>query len=272
MRDVLIHIHDFRNHTRAAEFGIQLAAKSNAAATAVYVCPGPAYAAPTFAPELLAAIMENTRELVREALQAGDAFVAWAASMGAARCQWLVAQGDTTDALVQAGTRHGLIVLDHGSAARDASFDPAGVILKAAVPCIVVPRPAMRTTLFARIAIGWNGSPEAMRALYAALPFLKGARVLLLRGEERDRYPGVQWNPPFDIDAYLEERDIEVERKSIDARPDEVGAALLAEAAKFRADLLVMGAYGRSRFSEWMLGGATRHVLARADIPVLLRH
>jgi nucleotide-binding universal stress UspA family protein len=41
---------------------------------------------------------------------------------------------------------------------------------------------------------------------------------------------------------------------------------------KFRADMLVMGAYGRSRFSEWMLGGATRHVLTWADIPVLMRH
>lgn len=38
------------------------------------------------------------------------------------------------------------------------------------------------------------------------------------------------------------------------------------------AELLVMGAYGCSRFSEWVLGGATRHVLAWAKLPVLLRH
>ena len=51
------------------------------------------------------------------------------------------------------------------------------------------------------------------------------------------------------------------------ARPD---ARLLEEAARVRADLLVMGAYGRSRLSEWAFGGATRQVLHGASLPVLL--
>jgi nucleotide-binding universal stress UspA family protein len=33
-----------------------------------------------------------------------------------------------------------------------------------------------------------------------------------------------------------------------------------------------MGAYGRTRFSEWVFGGATRQVVAEAELPVLLRH
>ncbi len=51
-----------------------------------------------------------------------------------------------------------------------------------------------------------------------------------------------------------------------------LGEALLEEAAKAEADLLVMGAYGHSRLREMVLGGVTRSVLSDADIPVFLMH
>jgi nucleotide-binding universal stress UspA family protein len=93
-----------------------------------------------------------------------------------------------------------------------------------------------------------------------------------MRGEERDKYPGLEWEPPFNIMDYLRRHGVTAEQRTIHAKHDDVGQVLLDEAMKFRADMLVMGAYGRSRFSEWMLGGATRHVLTWADIPVLMRH
>jgi nucleotide-binding universal stress UspA family protein len=51
-----------------------------------------------------------------------------------------------------------------------------------------------------------------------------------------------------------------------------IGAALIAEAHRVDADLLVMGARGRGRTAHHGLAGATREVLALADLPVLLRH
>ena len=48
--------------------------------------------------------------------------------------------------------------------------------------------------------------------------------------------------------------------------------ALLNEVEKTEADLLVMGGYGHSRFREWVLGGATRDILTRAEMPVLIAH
>ncbi|MCB1577287.1 MAG: universal stress protein, partial [Xanthomonadales bacterium] len=53
---------------------------------------------------------------------------------------------------------------------------------------------------------------------------------------------------------------------------DEAGVRLLDECAALSADLLIMGMYGRGRFSEWIVGGATRHVLQHATLPVLLCH
>ena len=49
-------------------------------------------------------------------------------------------------------------------------------------------------------------------------------------------------------------------------------AALLNEARRLAADLVVMGGYGHSRFREFVLGGATRHMLDHADVPVMMSH
>ncbi len=60
--------------------------------------------------------------------------------------------------------------------------------------------------------------------------------------------------------------------RRIHATPHEAGAALLREATSIGADLLVMGAYGHSRTRERVFGGATRHVLRHARVPVLMEH
>ncbi|NKB16413.1 MAG: universal stress protein [Sphingomonadales bacterium] len=52
----------------------------------------------------------------------------------------------------------------------------------------------------------------------------------------------------------------------------EAGAELLAQVGKHDCDLLVMGCYGHSRLREFILGGATRHVLQHATVPVLMSH
>ena len=55
-------------------------------------------------------------------------------------------------------------------------------------------------------------------------------------------------------------------------RDNDVGMTLIAEARRFKADLIVMGAYGHSRVREWLLGGATYTVLHKAPIPLLIAH
>ena len=66
--------------------------------------------------------------------------------------------------------------------------------------------------------------------------------------------------------------DSEAERVNIAADSEHAGATILAQAERVSADLLVLGAYGRTRFSEWFLGGVTRHVLQHARLPLLMRH
>jgi nucleotide-binding universal stress UspA family protein len=53
---------------------------------------------------------------------------------------------------------------------------------------------------------------------------------------------------------------------------DDAGEAILKLAKDNKSDLIVMGAFGRSRFREWILGGATRHVLENMTVPVFMAH
>jgi nucleotide-binding universal stress UspA family protein len=274
MKDILIHARDYQEHTPAVVFGVRLAATLGASATALYACPRPMYFSPAVYPSAITVFMENALELVKNAVQARPAFERWAASQGVPNTEWVVAQGSASDALMQASTRHDLLVLDHPANDQGSPWEIPGLILRMGVPCIVLPQAeATHERPIQRVALAWNGSPEAMRAIHAARPLLKGRQVLLLWGAaERDIDHGVEWDPPFHILQYLQRHGIEAEERMIAAKHDDVGTVLLDAATKFGADLLVMGAYGRNRFSEWWLGGATRHVLAWADIPVLFRH
>ena len=72
--------------------------------------------------------------------------------------------------------------------------------------------------------------------------------------------------------AYLMHHGIAAKLHCMSALADEAGKNLLQKAHEVRANLLVMGAYGHSRIRERVFGGATRHVMANADIPVFLQH
>lgn len=269
MRDILIHVRDHSAPTRAVRFGAALAAALDAAVTGVHVVPG--YYDAGLEPELVAMLAEVTAKQVEAATAAAAAFEEVVTALGVRKGRWRVAEGRLADALEQAAAGHDLLILEHAADSRYAVPDiPARALLSSAA-CLVLPRRECAFDATAPVAIGWNGSAEAHRAVHAALPLLPGRRVLLLHGEERPAFPALTWHPPFDLAQDLRARGIAVETREIDARGDAAGGALLDAARGFGAELLVMGAYGRSRFSEWILGGATRHVLAEADLPVLLR-
>ena len=62
-----------------------------------------------------------------------------------------------------------------------------------------------------------------------------------------------------------------VEIVAIEAGERTVAQALIDEARKMSADLIVM-VYGHSRFREWILGGATREMLETLEVPILMAH
>ncbi|MGZ9113087.1 MAG: universal stress protein, partial [Brevundimonas sp.] len=118
-------------------------------------------------------------------------------------------------------------------------------------------------------AIAWDGSPQAGRAVRAALPLLAGASTIhvLQCVTTLDRQTA---DPDIDmLNAYLTLHGVGAGVATLVEGQDE-GAALIAAAQAMEAGLLVAGAWGHSRLRETVFGGATRSFLGRKDGPGLL--
>lgn len=150
-------------------------------------------------------------------------------------------------------------------------LNPLGRSLFAgSVPMLLVPRPWAGHSGLHSVAIAWNGSVEGARAVKAALPLLRGAeKIVVLNGEGTSNTGGHSLSLP--LRSWLERQNLPAQWQSTDAG-EEYGKAIHDQAKAAEADLLVMGAWGHSRMSEWILGGVTRHMLVHSEIPMLLAH
>jgi nucleotide-binding universal stress UspA family protein len=145
------------------------------------------------------------------------------------------------------------------------AFDAA--LFDSGRPMLLVPGVPV-ADLGTTVAIAWDRSREATLAVGAALPLLTAAKkVVILTARE----PGSEAEPS-ELAAYLALHGVDARTWAFAAGPGSLGDALLEEAGKAEANLLVMGAYGHSRLREMVLGGVTRSILAGADIPVFLMH
>jgi nucleotide-binding universal stress UspA family protein len=274
MRDILAYANNYRNLTRNLSYAAELAALLDGSLTGIYV-QEPILPLPAFnAPELLANLYSIASEQALAAQAFAPAFISWTSEHGVKRSRWQVAEGRLPEVLAYAGNWHDLLVLGVGPDQMWGSASAVGeLLLKVGLPCIVVPSACTAKARLESIAIAWNGSPESIRAIHCALPLLKRAsRVTLMHGERKEPYSLIDWKPPLDIQVYLAQHGIRFANRSIKAENQQVGKALLQVAAEVDADCVVMGAYGKTRFSEWVFGGATRHVLEYSTIPLLMRH
>lgn len=142
------------------------------------------------------------------------------------------------------------------------------MVMSVGRPVMVIPQRGNFPCIGRRTLVAWNGSREATRAVFDALPLLRRADqvTVLTLDAEHDRVAGA------DISRTLARHTVKVEvvhstRGEIDA-----GNALLSRAADCGSDLIVMGAFGHSPLHERMLGGATRHILQHMTVPVLISH
>lgn len=139
-------------------------------------------------------------------------------------------------------------------------------------PVLVFPRNKPINPALKRIVIGWNGSKEAARAVFDALPLLKEAEfveVLVVDPEER-RPGGTQQGEG--IAATLARHGITANRVAAQKGRGSVEEAIVDHCDIAKADLLVLGAYGHSWLREFLFGGVTRDVLDNAPIATFMSH
>jgi nucleotide-binding universal stress UspA family protein len=175
--------------------------------------------------------------------------------------------------------REGRVVMQRGRLAdlivvpRPDEPTPAPRVLEAALfetgqPVLVVP-PRPPEVIGTCVAIGWNGSLVAARAVTAARPFLAAAESVAILCPADGSSESLSAE---DLAEELAWHGIVAQVQPIEARGRGAGKAILAAVEQVGADLLVMGGYGKTRTREIILGGATRDVLAGASIPALMVH
>jgi len=145
------------------------------------------------------------------------------------------------------------------------------VVLYSARPTLLLPYAGATEPLGQRVLVAWDDSREAARAVGDALPLLKGASSVQVvhwrplaasRGDAGGLEAVRRWLSRHGVAA-----EVRVEPASID-----IADAMLSHAADLGTDLIVMGAYGHSRWTERVLGGATRGLLQSMTVPVLMSH
>ncbi len=178
-------------------------------------------------------------------------------------------QGADVAAEVEArGSRADFVVVAKPGADDDRSTRHAfnAALLRTDRPVLMVPPCGAPGAFGRRVAIAWRDDPQTLKALVPVLRLLSGAAsVFLLAGVRSGSATPA-------IPSVLVEHGVRVALHVLSIGSGSFGELLLDRARELEADLLIMGAYAHSPLREMLLGGVTRSVLARADLPVLLRH
>lgn len=139
-------------------------------------------------------------------------------------------------------------------------------------PTLILPqKPRPRPLELGTVAVAWDFSRAAARAVSDARPLLEKAkkvRVVTILNEKRLD----QKHSAEELSKNLARHGIDVVLDRVDAKGRPIGAVLEAYTASHAADLLVMGAYGHSRLREFVLGGATNSLLSKPPLPILFSH
>lgn len=135
-------------------------------------------------------------------------------------------------------------------------------------PILIAP-PTPPQSLGDTVVIAWNGSTETARTVADAMPFLLRAKRVTVLTIEGGTVPGPSGE---ELARSLRRTGIPVEAVTEQAGRRSAGEAILAGAASLGADLLIKGAYTQSRLRQMIFGGQTSHILAEANLPVLMSH
>jgi len=180
-------------------------------------------------------------------------------------------EGEESELLVQELRANDFaVVAGGGVSGAMRSSNLAQLLLTAGRPLILSPASPI-TGSPRTIAIAWKATPESARAVAASIPLLvKADKVVVLTANETD-YDSDE-NAVRGVISHLRWHSVEAELREVLLAGRPASEAVLDAVRDVRADLLVMGAYGRGRLSEIVFGGFTQRVLSNTELPVFLLH
>jgi len=288
VRNILTVINDAQSSRATLQSAIQVARYLNCHIDALHVRADPVAALPMVGEAMSGAMVDEmmkvaemeadgrakaARAMFDELIAATDARTAANASgFGAA---WLEDRGVEEQVVAVRACRADMILLARARPDTETAdlMTLNAALMQSGRPVLVTPPQAPLPMApidqaFERIALFWNGSIEATRAVTAALPFLtKADQVTVLRVEEEEWFA-----PTEDLESFLAHHGVRTGISKVLPREERTGTALLSASAEIGAQMMVMGAYTRSKLRQLILGSVTGYVMQHATLPVLLCH
>ena len=275
IKDIRLHVDHSKTCDKRIAAAALLAVRYDAHLTGVFVKETltiPVYAEIPIGEEVISRSVQALQEYADEAKVH---FLELADKLGA-HAEWRETDGELISVLRNEARYSDLMILGQPNPhdPHDRSDGVADhLVLEAGVPCLVIPYIGVREPFATRVVVAWNGSHESTRAVHDALPIMESAKNVTVVVINPDKIPAnLDDLPGAMISQHLARHDINVELKNLHVAEIEASEALLSLIADLGADLIVMGAYGHSRFRELVLGGMTRDILKHMTIPVLMSH
>lgn len=187
-----------------------------------------------------------------------------------------VAQFGSLGAIVASKARFADLVLLPHPYGKDTAPEAEGVLeavlFEGAAPVLLLPKAPLPDVLGKRVVIAWNQSKEALTAVRRALPILKRADLVNIAVIDPPAYGPERSDPGGALCQMLVRHGVKAEVSVLVKALPRVSDVLTRHVRDQNADLLVMGAYGHSRFREAILGGATRDMMEKAEATVFMAH
>lgn len=146
------------------------------------------------------------------------------------------------------------------------------IIFGSGRPTLILPEsPKPRPFRLGTVAVAWDFSRAAARAISDALPMLELAKQVRIVTVVNEKALDTKRSGE-EVAKNLSRHGIDVVLDEVDAKGGSIGAVLESYTSSQAADLLVMGAYGHTKWREFVLGGATRSLLSKPPLPILFSH
>jgi nucleotide-binding universal stress UspA family protein len=203
--------------------------------------------------------------------EVGDYFRALCADMGVSAEFRPINRDKTTELAIINSLHSDLLVIGHpepNGLPNDVSAER--ILLASGVALLIIPNAWTGETIGQRIMIGWNASPEARRAVSDAMSFLVSAASVKVVIVDPAKVKLLGENTGCDIGLHLGRHGAQVEVEQVFSRGRAIAEVILSQAMQSGSDLLVVGARNPAHLKEIVLGSATRTLLTKMPVPILI--
>lgn len=276
LRTILVGVNGSRFSQSAIELGLQWSKRYGAMLVGIGIIDEPGITRPQPVPlggsafkaerdaKVLAAARHRTEQLLSDFAQRCAA--------ESVSCKLLEEAGDPATQILEEAQRFDLVLLGQKTQYEEetahASTHLQQMVKQASRPIVAVP--AVLPTATETVVVAYDGSLQSARTLqsFQSLGLAAGRTVHVLSIDPDQVTAARRADRAVE---FLRSHELNAQPQAVASR-SAIGPEILAQAARLRADLLVMGAYGSGTIKEFFFGSVTRHVLENSPVPVLVDH